>query len=134
MLRQKKASKGGRSPHGAYSKLSSEEKKEYHRRKAAQAYTRAAESTSASLEEPRPVGRPPIMDSAMTPNTLKCCKHQLTTDKRFSESVRKVKQNAANKRWQFDYMDSKVPDEPESESSSGQLRFPPRRWKHLSPL
>ena len=58
------------------------------------------------------------MDSAMTPNTLK---RQLTTDKRRSESVRKVKQRAASKRWQFEYMDSKAPDESESESSSGQV-------------
>ena len=120
MPRQKKAWKGGGRPCGAYSELSSEEKKEYHGRKAAQAYTTAAESTSASHEEPRHVGRPPITDSAMTPNTLKHHKRQLTTDKG-RESVRKVKQKAASKRWQFEYMDSKAPDKSESESSSGQV-------------
>ena len=122
MPRQKKASRGGGHPCGAYSELSSEEKKEYHRRKAAQAYTKAAESTSASHEEPRPVvGRPPIMDSAMSPNTLKRRKRQLTADKRHSDSVRKVKQKAASMRWQFEYMDSKAPNESESGPSSGQV-------------
>ena len=59
------------------------------------------------------------MDSAMAPNTVKHCKRELATDKRRSESARKVKQKAASKRWQFEYMDSNAPDE--SESSSAQV-------------
>ena len=35
--------------------------------------------------------------------------------------MRKVKQKAASKRWQFEYIDSKAPDESESESGSGQV-------------
>ena len=57
----------------------------------------------------------------MTPNTLKRQKCEITTNKRRHESVRKVKQKADSKRWQFEYMDSKAPDKSESESSSRQV-------------
>ena len=107
MPKQKKRAKGAGRPCGAYSEMSEEEKKEYHKR--ATQTSRGTTGTSSKDESssvgPKPVGRPPLIESAMSPNTLKHRKCQLTNEKRRKETVSKIRQKAANVRWQIQNMD-----------------------------
>lgn len=87
--------------------MTAEQKKAYHTeasrvsRGKRDATEHSEASTSQTPPKKRPVGRPPRNESAMSPNTLKERKIQLSAHKRHSMKVSKARQQASYVRWQI---------------------------------
>ena len=114
--KDKKCPKRTGRPADAYSKMTAEQKRTYHAQagyasKAKRDTSEHSEpSTSRTPEKRRSVGRPPLNDTVMTPNTLKGRKRELTARKMHSEKVSKARKKAAEVRWQ--HSDSEEPMDP----------------------
>ena len=100
MPRKKTRKSGSGRPAEDYSKLDDRERKKYH--KEAMSVLRGKdEPNSSSEEEQEPkMGRPPLLDKAMTPRTLRKRKRDLVTEKRSAEKVSKARQKSVNLRWE----------------------------------
>ena len=108
--------------------LNEEEKLEYQRETAVK--TRSKNAVEPHLIEanssretnitPKKIGRPPLKDVAMTPNTLKVHKRNLVSANRKAVKISGIRKRAAGKRWQMRLVSNYGKSEEENDASESE--------------